>query len=83
MAVLSFLAFAKPGRLNDLMRELEPFSNCVATASTTHDVAIVLAETDSDQAIPDLNAALEHLDALQGLALVSGFSESAYGGGEV
>lgn len=83
MPVVSYLAFGNPDSFPQLVDALARVPRCEVTPSTTHPVAVVVAETDQDRDEFQIQKEIEACDLIQGLAMVAAYSDDAYFGGEV
>jgi nitrate reductase NapAB chaperone NapD len=70
--IKSYLAYPEPGRREELAARLGAIEGCEVSPSTTHDVLIVVTDTETDQQEKELEDRLGQEEGLLCLALVSG-----------
>ena len=76
MAIKSYLAFPHRGKKETLLAELEQLRWCEVTPAENEELLVVVAETinkDDDEAFLE---AVNQLNSLDHLTLVSGFDEN-------
>lgn len=72
MAIKSYLAYPRSGKLTELIRELSVIPGCEANAAENRDVVILVTETASQEDDEKLEARLHRIPALATLTLVYG-----------
>ena len=77
MPIKSYIAFPRKGEKNRLIQALENTENCEVVPSTNKDVLVLVTDTKNDQQEEVLQQALDSIEEIEHLNLVSGFSENA------
>ncbi|MDX1984605.1 MAG: hypothetical protein SFV51_30315 [Bryobacteraceae bacterium] len=74
MAIKSYVACPRGGKLNDLISELATIPGCDVTRAGAREVAILVTETTTEEEEEKLEARLAKVRSLQSLTLVYGCS---------
>lgn len=72
MPIKSYLAYPGPGKRDELAAQMQELPDCEVVSSTTHDVPILVTDTDTEDAEAALEAQLPEVAGIACLALVSG-----------
>ena len=84
MPVKSYLAYPLPGQQSQLEETLSKIPECDCIPSTSHDVLVLVTDTDNKHAEADLEARLKAIQSLQCLVLVSGYDDGSFeNGGQI
>jgi nitrate reductase NapAB chaperone NapD len=75
MPIKSYLAYPRPARREELARAIEQLPGCQLIQAENQDLFILITETPDEESEQRLEAQLESIPDLAGLALVSGFNE--------
>ena len=73
MPIKSYLAHPQDGKKADLINALSKMANCEVIPAENKDLLIVVTDTDDLTEDEQLKEAIEAIDSLKLLALVSGF----------
>lgn len=73
MPIKSYLAHPQDGKKADLINALSNMANCEVIPAENKDLLIVVTDTDDLTEDEQLKEAIEAIDSLKLLALVSGF----------
>jgi hypothetical protein len=76
MPIKSYLAYPTRGRRDDLAEALRELPGCRVIPAVNCDLLVVVTDTPDEAAEEVLQAALAHLEPLEGLALVAGFGDA-------
>jgi hypothetical protein len=74
--IKSYLAFPVRGRRDELVGALRALPACQVIPAVNCDLLVLVTDTPDEAAEEVLQAALAHLEPLEGLALVAGFGEA-------
>jgi exosome complex RNA-binding protein Rrp4 len=77
MPIKSYVAFPHKGEKNQLIKVLENTKHCEVVPSTNKDVLVLVTDTKNDQEEEILQQALDAIEEIEHLNLVSGFNENA------
>lgn len=72
MPIKSYLTHPEPGKREELAARLASLPGCEVFPSTTHDVLILVTDTDGDQQERELEETLARIEEIRCLVLVSG-----------
>lgn len=72
MAIKSYLAYPRTGKMPELIRQLSAIPGCEVNAAENRDVLILITETPNQEEDDKLEARLANLSSLATLTLVYG-----------
>lgn len=72
MPIKSYLTYPEPGRLREVAEALGQIPGCEVFPSTTHEVLILVTDTEGDDDERRTEDAVQAVEGIQCLALVSG-----------
>jgi len=75
MPIKSYVAFPQKGKKNQLIKVLERSNYCEVVPSSNKEVLILVTDTQNDRQENELLLALENIEEIEHLNLVSGFNE--------
>ena len=77
MPIKSYLAFPRIGKQKEFEQEIHHMTSCELLSSDDGTAFVLVTDTDNECAEEKLIKNLESLDSLQGLSLVSAWSDQA------
>ena len=77
MPIKSYLAFPRTGKQKEFEEEIHHLTSCQLLSSDDGKAFVLVTDTESESAEEKLMKNLESLDSLQGLSLVSAWSDAA------
>ena len=78
MSIKSYLVFPHRGEKENLLKELERLHWCEVTPAKNEELLVLVAETTSKDDEEHFLKAVNDLDSLDHMTLVSGFDENQY-----
>ncbi|MCF6359617.1 MAG: hypothetical protein L3J29_02515 [Cyclobacteriaceae bacterium] len=75
MPIKSYVVFPRTGEKNQLIKLLENTEHCDVLPSSNKEVLVLVTDTKNDQQEEALHQALDNINEIEHLNLVSGFSE--------
>ena len=76
MPIFSYIAYPENGRTDEMIRELDSFSQCEVKESTNREIVILVTDTKNNDEEEKLQKKLKNVTSLQCLSMVFGHTDS-------